>query len=412
MGVCVHTSSSQYVFLNNPRKLEMRDYENVAGEFAETVSKFDLVESIFQAGSVSVPGISDLDFVVVIRDPAVDTRRLVSTINGLFAKHRYVCMHNAFVISEGILRNFNKYVKIEQPRLLFGKDIKVREVEDTYQLMFLIDMLNDLWPAELYRAVTMGQVHPHRMRHFLKEMADIFFPHSITKRFKKPVNVRFNLCKLNNATQMARLLEEVTGASNPYLREYSERIFPLRNNWFNLGSERYEELMELIDGFPRYCIEIMEEISRYLQGHWFEFRNPHRYIANSYRDFRVNLYLEHFRREEVVRLLKDYFVKYKLRIHILPDPLSLNENIRARIPIYPSNLERYEKYCALLSDRDTMIREKNDVVARVGIPAHGHKSRMQRTFLGLLSFLWKLKYAIVLREIRLLLCGRLRKRST
>jgi hypothetical protein len=86
-----------------PQALSLQDYTRAISRFVEKVSMSPSVVGVFQIGSVSRPGISDIDLVVVLRDGTkevpVDLRRALA-LEGLGPLDRCAFMHGPFVFDE------------------------------------------------------------------------------------------------------------------------------------------------------------------------------------------------------------------------------------------------------------------------------------------------------------------------
>jgi len=400
-GIYMQLDLSSYRFIDEPKKLEIKDYEDAIQEFVDIVSKHDVVHSILQAGHIKAPGISDIDFIVLI-DDGVGAKSLVLAIDDLFNRNKYIYMHTALVTTKEIFENQNKFFKSGQPRTLFGEEVLLKKVDQAYQLVFLTDLFNELWPNELLQAVTMGQNPKTKIKFVIKEFENIFLPYCMSKNIKKTINVRHNLCKLNNATQSAALLREITGHENQYLEMYSDRILKLRRNWFDMDSDRYVELIDLLNEFPEYCIEMTEEISKSFNENWFQFNNPIQLTTNQGHGFVVNQYFEKIEKEKAIKYMMKYYKKSKIRIQVLGDMLSINSSIRSGAAIQPTNIERFEKYSAILKERDELMNERAIFLRKIGMIGHGNKNLLTRSLLKFFAYSWKIKSAIVLNRLDLL----------
>lgn len=88
-------------FVDAPRFVPLATYEAYVGRYVQHVKDVPGVRAIYQMGSTSAPGISDLDLIVVVDDPyrPADYQRLsVRKVFGDDAEARYLFIHDVSVV--------------------------------------------------------------------------------------------------------------------------------------------------------------------------------------------------------------------------------------------------------------------------------------------------------------------------
>jgi hypothetical protein len=95
-----------------PVKFDKSDYENAIEAMHSVLRGFEAIKSVYQVGSVSTPGISDIDLWVVFEDGAInrfDPSTLISR------SYKYFFTHNLFGISDEhfhVAQNYHFFRKI------------------------------------------------------------------------------------------------------------------------------------------------------------------------------------------------------------------------------------------------------------------------------------------------------------
>lgn len=106
-----------------PRPATVEDYRTAAEEIESLLGSLPGFVAVYEAGSVSVPGISDLDRVAVIEDrdsvPGIWSR--------LSERTRYLAMHGPFLADRATFRRHRWFAHLEPLRLSAGE---VVELED------------------------------------------------------------------------------------------------------------------------------------------------------------------------------------------------------------------------------------------------------------------------------------------
>lgn len=194
-------------FEDYPRRFPAHLYEEAANTYASLVSR--RVHAVYRTGRVSVPGISDLDLIIVPIGPRYDNfahfslRRLPDHLLPAFR-------HNPFVVPLEH-REVMRYSSHNGPRLIHGRDVLTpsryeRSAEDSWS--------------------TLLEDYCH-YQHFVGNAR-------VTNR----VAVRFLLSKLNSIRLPISALEMLTGSAgaDPETDAGLRRGLELRATWFD-GAE-------------------------------------------------------------------------------------------------------------------------------------------------------------------------------
>ena len=128
-----------------PRPVEPATYERVRDAYLDRLFATGQVRAAYQMGGVGAPGLSDLDLLIVCRDPIEGDLNAAADIAGIGDEGRYVFMHSQFLLNEQVFR--------QQRALFFGSDLRhvrgerievdepVGEVADALRLSFHVEMM-------------------------------------------------------------------------------------------------------------------------------------------------------------------------------------------------------------------------------------------------------------------------------
>ncbi len=123
-----------YTFIDVPRPRSLADYAAVTERFVERLSRVPGVRAIYQLGSVSDAGISDLDFLVVVEGAYRGTE---APLAGVPAEDRYLITHAPFGVETTDVAAALRFSLFHNYRHLWGDRVVAepeRSAEDTSAL--------------------------------------------------------------------------------------------------------------------------------------------------------------------------------------------------------------------------------------------------------------------------------------
>ena len=109
-------------FYNYPKIHDFKDYDSAIESYINYIKKFPEVVSVYQIGSITVPGISDIDLVVVLNDAMLcnDNYSIFSNSNQRFPE---LFTHDVHIIPNSQASNLFKIAPIFQINLIYGENI-------------------------------------------------------------------------------------------------------------------------------------------------------------------------------------------------------------------------------------------------------------------------------------------------
>jgi hypothetical protein len=104
-----------------PIPFELEDYELAAKEIEDALVRLPSVIAVYRTGSISTPGISDLDRIAVVRY-AHSVREIWSTLS---TRTRMVAMHTPFLVDEATFAMHRWFADLEPLELVHGEPISI-----------------------------------------------------------------------------------------------------------------------------------------------------------------------------------------------------------------------------------------------------------------------------------------------
>lgn len=234
--------NSKSKYFNYPRFYNLNFYHIAAEKFIEKYLLHKDVISIYLFGHVSVEGVSDLDFLVVLQDPLTQPlNKKYSTMT--FNKDlRYIYNNTQpFVVTEEVYKNFWKIFPTHNLKLIYGKEIKQECTDETkarlYNLLILIDVCNHFYPIL-----------------FLKQL------------FSKKLNVRYSLLILNSLKFPLQLFMDICGCTYDSWDKFINQVKKLREHWFKTkDGERCQILHKTLQEASIVSIDLMDKLDNYIK---------------------------------------------------------------------------------------------------------------------------------------------------
>ncbi len=230
-------------YFNLPEKVKDDHYEKVREEVKKLFSKDKSVLSIYEYGSVSSPGVSDIDLIFILRDEILDegsidlkdasdaTKRLVA--DGTVIKMPKEVMEDIFYIDELF------------PRKLLGEDISFTQPTEEEKRYIKSVALIDWMPERLLK---LGKMHN-----------------------TDQVNVNHTLCTLHSFCYSLKSLNNILGETDESTN-IIQLTAELRNNWYELDSPEIQLLRLIEEALDTGHIRLFDYF-QYLKGEDLYFDN-------------------------------------------------------------------------------------------------------------------------------------------
>jgi hypothetical protein len=139
--------------VNDIRKIKLNQYVDFTNYLAEYLIAYPQVLSVYQMGGWTQPGISDIDLIVVVKQPINSHPKPLNLLNKALARNideEYMLMHAPFVISEEAFKNLNLFFYCSDLKRLKGKEISINknphDLQELAELYKLVSVLTHTYP--------------------------------------------------------------------------------------------------------------------------------------------------------------------------------------------------------------------------------------------------------------------------
>ena len=279
-------------FYAYPIKYGLKDYERVLDNIRSKAKNTKEILSVYTFGHVSVPGISDIDLIFVLKSGSRLPHFLMR--NYIDRDSNYLVFHPFFIITEDIMKNMmyiypnSNFVKI------YGKEIKI-----------IGPSKNELKKINTY--LTTDVI----LRHFPVDYLYVLL--------SKSLNVRMILVRLNALGHSFRVFSDIAGFNKREWMIFSKRVENLRKNWFRLNEKsRDAELFDLLKEAVYISMDFVEEFSSFLsKGKNSIISAKKQNIIFKGNKNRIS-FVKDWNKERALNQMISHFVKYKNFYSILP----------------------------------------------------------------------------------------------
>ena len=200
----------EYKFSNFPIRYELEDYNQARDKYIQRIAGIADVKAMYQVGTISTPGISDIDLVIVLDDTLRHSSSKDYSINAVGGKVRYLFMHNPLIVNKSIFKEF----------LLFPHAEHLKSIKLVGETVTIEDGAVKGKPVNRIADVidNMGSL----LRYFTFIVVSGYCP------------VRMALTKLNALSMNINDFRNIAGQSKPSWDEFVHQVKILRKGWFFL----------------------------------------------------------------------------------------------------------------------------------------------------------------------------------
>ncbi len=283
-----------YKFFNLPVECGILDYKKAASIVIEKYSKIRNLTSIYNWGDPSVPGISDMDLLLVFSNNAEKPMPIFKrSYYFLNSKTKYLMSHPFIFIDKESLQSVRYVYRNTSFKLLYGKNIRIKNLTPAENKYADTTLLNDI-------------IVRHYPRDFLEQV--------VTKK----INVRNTLLRLNSLKYSTGILESLTNEKCGW-NEKLKLIDSLRKNWFE--KKDFNLLASLNKDAAAITLEITERFKALLiKDGIVKIMSGNQIIYNGIKN--RSLFSKEWNRDDALKKMSDLIKSGKKFYSILPLELS------------------------------------------------------------------------------------------
>jgi hypothetical protein len=227
-------------FSDLPEPVGLDLYRRAREEFCEYFARVEGVHAIYRYGSVTYPGLSDLDFMVVLNDD-YQHRPGVEYSNPRFSTEaKYAVHHQQFFIS--------------------------RHLFPTHNLLIPIFEIEHVWGAPCGEPVT-GEEELHLASLFLacEDVVTVFPEFLLSCLTSRQVRARYGQAQLKLITKISGLAETLLNRELPGAAEFAGHVTELREHWFSRSAEENCQMLRRgIEEATDFIATVAKGLSEYV----------------------------------------------------------------------------------------------------------------------------------------------------
>ena len=224
----------------------LKDYDSALKNYLNIIP-LSKVKSIYQVGSIGIPGLSDIDLLVVMKDCRRDFWPRFS-IRQLSDKDRYIFSHDCWFMDSIAFEALPLWFPYFDLVHVYGDKININEEKKNAQELNVILLINWL----------------------LTKVPSDFLIYSV---LREQFHERVMLAMVNSLQHSVALWElsgqHVSGSAKQFVTEYNH----FRRQWFDMpGKERREQLYVYVFDAVELSLDLIKSVAAYVRDHWIQ--NP------------------------------------------------------------------------------------------------------------------------------------------
>jgi len=277
-------------FLSNLSKVPVTNetFRVLADDYDKAIENYlrliplNRVRSIYQIGSVGIPGLSDIDLIVVLEDDRRELWRNYS-INRLSRHDQYIFSHDCIITDVETFEVLPLWFPFTNLVHIWGKKTKLQAPTPStlkINLLILVGLLLTKVPSDfLLYSLFRGQFHERVMVAMLNSL-------------------KYSLDIWKSAGQ------SIPSESSQFVRKYEK----FRAQWFDTPlNVRREKLFEFVYDGVIQSLGLIEDIAIYISSKWIDdlsyFQSPTDWMLHT--PSRVLLFTDHWNPEKALELAID-----------------------------------------------------------------------------------------------------------
>lgn len=239
--------TKRYFFFNNPRQIDIGDYQRASDEIVTKLSQIKDVSSIYNLTEVGVPGISDLDLMIILKNDFESSQGKDYARQRFSKMTKYTLTHPLVIQREDLFsklyyRYYYRWAdKNNTLRCVYGKRVEGEEISEEalylHKLYYLAGILLTKLPRDFVHSLISGKLSARGLLQVI-------------------YTLRFSVILLNQLNGQP--------PKNRWV-DFSRRFGEFRKQWFLLGKEREQMLVDYLIEATVISFELVEEFRKHLE---------------------------------------------------------------------------------------------------------------------------------------------------
>lgn len=379
------TSGLTYEFQNRPRYEPLEAYQKARETFLRRIQGVPGIAAVYESGAdgPSVPGISDIDLIVIVEDDVSDTEAVRDEISAAKVDEYYF-FHGPEVLTRSTFSEYYNVLPMPKELVhLHGAELSYERNRDEYNyLAYLVDQVNTTYPMEFLDFLFFPGVSlsSRQFNILVNDMIDLAVPKRMADRLPVRLDTRLAIHRLNSLRNDFNLFLEATERDSAVLEQFDESITALRQEWFELSkSKQNERLLSRLRDSVTACFAFVDDLEDHLSDCGIEVQQR----VTEYRtsDVYPNEYSGDWNRNDAERKTVTNYRHRRVKSCVLPQAVTVNERLRSN----ETDVRAPDLYVETLESRDRTKRRRDESMAMYKY----HPFRSQ--YMSVLEYLHRVK---------------------
>jgi hypothetical protein len=227
--------------IDRVKNYNLQNYQTSAQEFLKKINPAqNNISSIYQVGSVGVPGISDIDYFIFFKDTKLDNPHKYY-IRYLSDDSKYIFSHDGWFVDQKNAENLCYWFPFFDLDHIWGKKLNILPTNSETIKIFIT------------------------LQYLISKVPSDFIKYSIKDGLLRE---RTMLAMVNSIRHTISLLKSIGISNNSKWQSFSEDYNDFRINWFNNNDLRSKYLLDYIADAILISYELIESLSLYMRDNW------------------------------------------------------------------------------------------------------------------------------------------------
>ncbi len=289
-------SLNDFAFSDEPPEIKIEDYDKTKAKIKTRLSMIKDIESIYQIGGAEIiPGISDLDFIIVLKHDLKNSLVKDLSYRMFNEMDKPVLTHDFFLCDELLAHHIHLLMPVFSLKKIYGREVNVIERykdDELSNIVLMTDIIFRFLPQE-----------------YLITLLD------------RKIRIRWILAKLNVLKYPVHVLSKLCGMENSEWNKHIAEVDYLRKNWFVMDKkERRMDLIEKLKKSVYISMELIEHFANLLSNNRVLEIETDKLPGQIkyYGRFHKTIFTSYWNKETALRHMVDFYLRKNIILNLLP----------------------------------------------------------------------------------------------
>lgn len=224
----------------DPLPISQAEYEAATARFIESVCQHPALRAVYQMGSTSAPGISDIDLIVIVADSFRGHIGQALSQQAIDERDAYLFCHPPLHLTESLAKSARRFCNIGNPQLCWGDPVAMPllDAEEAHQIDVLVAAETLPWAWAKVLDSIQGK--------------------------KEVVHIRQVLIEFTYLDHTIQTCSRLFGESTREWEQFVAGANCLRREWFTLPKSRYTQMNALLSDAYLVVEDLLRRFAEFL----------------------------------------------------------------------------------------------------------------------------------------------------